>query len=131
MLRCPTKSLRKLAQEEDIGLATAHKAVREKWKLFPYKVTAVQELKPADHEKTNRYCAWYANFIQTKIVDILYIIFFTDEAWFHLSGCVNTQNTRLWSSENPHAVHEKPLHDQKLGVWVAISRWHNVGPLFF
>jgi hypothetical protein len=41
-----------------------------------------------------------------------------------------TQNTWLWPSENPHAVHEKPLHDQKLGVWVAISRWHIVGPLF-
>jgi hypothetical protein len=45
MLRSPSKLLRKLAQEKDIGLATAHKAVREKLKLFPYKVTAVQELK--------------------------------------------------------------------------------------
>jgi hypothetical protein len=43
--------LRKLAEEEDIGLATAHKAVREKLNLFPYKVTAVQEFKPADHEQ--------------------------------------------------------------------------------
>jgi transposase len=29
MLRSPSKSLRKLAQEKDIGLAAAHKAVRE------------------------------------------------------------------------------------------------------
>jgi hypothetical protein len=50
MLRSPSKSLRKLAQEKDICLATAHKAVLEKLNLFPYKVTAVQELKPADHE---------------------------------------------------------------------------------
>jgi hypothetical protein len=35
------------------------------------------------------------------------------------------------SSENPYGVHEKPLHDQKLGVWVAISSRHIVGPLFF
>jgi hypothetical protein len=47
MLRSPSKSLRKLSQEKDIVLATAHKAVREKLNLFPYKVTAVQELKPA------------------------------------------------------------------------------------
>jgi hypothetical protein len=33
--------------------------------------------------------------------------------------------------ENPCAVYEKPLHDQKLGVWVVISRQHIVGPLFF
>jgi hypothetical protein len=51
MLRSPSKSLRrKLAQEKDIGLATAHKAVREKLNLFPFKVTAVQELKSADCE---------------------------------------------------------------------------------
>jgi hypothetical protein len=55
MLRSPSKSLRKLAQEKDIGLATAHKAVREKLNFFPYKVTTVQELKPADHEKRIRY----------------------------------------------------------------------------
>jgi transposase len=51
MLRSPSKSLRKLSQEKYIGLTTARKAVREKLNLFPYKVAAVQELKPADHEK--------------------------------------------------------------------------------
>jgi hypothetical protein len=51
ILRSPSNSLRKLAQEKDIGLAIAHKAVREKLNLFPYKVTAVQELNPGDHEK--------------------------------------------------------------------------------
>jgi hypothetical protein len=29
MLQSPTKQLRKLAQEKDIGLATAHEAVQE------------------------------------------------------------------------------------------------------
>jgi hypothetical protein len=73
-----------LAQEKNIGLATAHKAVREKLNLFPYKVTAAQELKPADHEKRIRYCEWFINFIQRKTVDILDVTFFTDEAWCHL-----------------------------------------------
>jgi hypothetical protein len=54
VLRSPSKSLRKLAHEKDIELATAHKAAREKLNLFPYKVTAVQELTPADHEKRIR-----------------------------------------------------------------------------
>jgi transposase len=51
MLRSSSKSLRNLAQEKDIGLATAHKAAREKLNIFPYKVTAVQELKLANREK--------------------------------------------------------------------------------
>jgi hypothetical protein len=63
ILRSPLKSLRKLAQEEDIGLAKAHKVVQEKLQLFPYKVTAVQELKPAHHEKRICYCEWFTNFI--------------------------------------------------------------------
>jgi hypothetical protein len=51
MLHSPSKSLHKLAQEKDIRLATEHKVVEEKFNLFLYKVTAVQELKPVDCEK--------------------------------------------------------------------------------
>jgi hypothetical protein len=63
MLRSPTKSLYELAQEKDIGLATAHKAVREKPNLFPYKVTALHEVKLADREKRIRYCERFTNVI--------------------------------------------------------------------
>jgi transposase len=38
MLRSASKSLCKLAQEKDIGVATAHKAVREKLNLFSNKI---------------------------------------------------------------------------------------------
>jgi transposase len=93
MLRSPLKSLRNLAQEENIGLATAHKTVREKLQLFPHNVTAVQELKPADHQKGIHYCEWFTNSIQTKAVDILDVTLFTDEALFHLSAYINTQHT--------------------------------------
>jgi hypothetical protein len=37
MLRSSLKSLRKFAQDKNIGLATAHKEVREKLNLVPYK----------------------------------------------------------------------------------------------
>jgi transposase len=52
MLRSPSKSLRKLVQEEDIGLARVHKAVREQLQLFPYNVRAVQELRPAEKKES-------------------------------------------------------------------------------
>jgi hypothetical protein len=93
MLWSPSKSLRKLAQEEDIGLATAHKYGLRKIATFPYKVTMVQELKPVDHEKRICYCEWFTYFIQMKTVDIFDVTFLRDEAWFHLLGYVNTQNT--------------------------------------
>jgi penicillin-binding protein-related factor A (putative recombinase) len=58
-------------------------------------------------------------------------VFFTDEAWFHLSSYVNSQNYRTWRTENPHNFTETPLHPQKIGVWCAISRRRIIGFLFF
>jgi hypothetical protein len=63
--------------------------------------------------------------------DILDITFFTDEAWLHLSGYVNSQNSCVWSATNPHEIKDAPLHDQKVGVRGAISRNRIIGPLFF
>jgi hypothetical protein len=57
--------------------------------------------------------------------------FYTDEAYFHLSGYVNSQNTRMWSSENPHFFIETPQYPQKVGVWAAISQRRIIGPIFF
>jgi hypothetical protein len=58
-----------------------------------------------------------------KKAKMFWMSHFTDEAWIHLSGFVNLQNSGLWSSENPHAFLESPLHAQKIGVWIGISRW--------
>jgi hypothetical protein len=59
------------------------------------------------------------------------LVSYSDEIWFHLSGYVNSQNSRIWSAENPHTFHERPLHSLKVGVWCAVSRWRIVGPTFF
>jgi hypothetical protein len=64
-------------------------------------------------------------------VDILENVSFSNEAWFHLSGYVNSQNSRFWSSENPKLFHEVSLHSQKIGCWCAIVRKWIVGPIFF
>ena len=62
---------------------------------------------------------------------ILDYTWFTDEVWFHLSGYVNSQNSRIWASESPKAIHEEPLHSEKIGVWCGMSRQHINGPIFF
>ncbi|CAH1374537.1 unnamed protein product, partial [Tenebrio molitor] len=51
---------------------------------------------------------------------------FSDEAWFHLSGYVNSQNMRIWSTENPHVYVEAPLHPQKIGFWTTVNYVHLV-----
>jgi hypothetical protein len=86
--------LRKLAQEKYVGLATAHKAVRENMNIFPYKVTAAQEFKPADHEKRIRYCEWFTKFIQKKPVD-------------NIAGSYSTR-FYLWGAAKSAVYHDRP-----------------------
>jgi hypothetical protein len=37
----------------------------------------------------------------------------------------------LWANENPNAMHEEPLHSEKIGVWCGMSRRRIIGPIFF
>jgi hypothetical protein len=95
-----------------------------------YRVSCVQELRPADEEKRVKYCERFLK----KIVDLELdptLYFMSDEAWFHLSGHVNSQNTRYWSAEDPHNLHQLPLQDQKIGVRCAVSASRIIGPIFF
>jgi hypothetical protein len=97
--------------------------------FHPYKVSVVQELLPLDFGKRVQYCNWFNENLNDD--DILDLTFFSDEAWFHLSGYVNSQNYRSWNTENPNILRETTLHPIKLGVWVAMSRRRIIGPYFF
>jgi hypothetical protein len=81
----------------------------------------VQQLHPPVYLQRIHFCNWYNNNLLDN-VDQQDISFFTDEAWFHLSGFINSQNYRTWSAHNPHNVIQVPLHLLKIGVWVAMSR---------
>lgn len=95
----------------------------------PYKISTKQEFQTDDMNKRLMYCQWFNEHLRND--DILNMTFFSDEAWFHLSGHINSQNVRYWSSENPHAFTETSLHPIKVGVWVAMSRARIIGPIFF
>ena len=78
--------------------------------------------------KRVNYCMWLLN---SNCVGLLGPFqYMSDEAWFHLSGHLLSQNTRHWAAEIPHLVHEEPLQDQKLGVWCAMSGTRIIGPIF-
>jgi hypothetical protein len=44
---------------------------------------------------------------------------------------VNKQNFRYWAAENPHMLHQKPLHSEKVTVWCGVSVFGVLGPYFF
>ena len=47
------------------------------------------------------------------------ICFFTDDAWFHSSGYINSQNSSIWSADNTNALQENPVH------WCSVRRVGN------
>ena len=85
--------------------------------MAPYKVQWVQDLKPIDHLMSFLFAKWaydrlleVADFGKKK-----YHLF--REAHFDLVRYVNKQNCRIWSTQNPHAYIEKPMHSKRVTFW--------------
>jgi hypothetical protein len=76
------------------------------------------------------FCSWLLHNVHNGIIDPN-LFFMSDEAWFHVSGYVNAQNSSIWDTENPHVLHQRPLHDIKVGVWRAVTARRVIGPIFF
>jgi hypothetical protein len=91
--------------------------------FHPYKLAVVQEFTERDFAARQHACE---AFLETLPDDAL--VFFSDEAHFYLSGCVNKQN---WSDNYPRELNEKPLHCEGVTVWCALSRVGIIGPYFF
>lgn len=125
----PTKPLKRLSQEIGLSFGTCRTIVKKNLAMHSYKMQSYQSLLPTDHPRRLAYCQWFTDNLMND--DLLNLTFFSDEAWFHLSGYINSQNMRMWSSENPHIFLESPLHPEKIGVWMAVSRRRIIGPIFF
>ena len=53
------------------------------------------------------------------------------ETHFYFNGNVNTQDSRIWASEQPHAFQENLLHSQKIIFWYGFVEDFIIGPYFF
>ena len=129
LLASPKKSLRRLSQESGLSRGTCQRAAK-KAKLHAYRISVVHELRKPDQVTRVAYCRWFQTFLKEN-PGILDYTWFSDEAWFYPSGYVNSQNSRIWASENPNAIHEEPPHSEKIGVWCGMSRRRIIGPIFF
>ena len=67
-----------------------------------------------------------------KTLSVLYInAICTDEAYFSLTVPLNKQNNRVWLNEKPFEGIEKPLREQKILFFFAISVTKVFGPYTF
>jgi hypothetical protein len=125
----PRKSLRRLSQETDVAYTTARRAT----KLLgfrPYRILEVHRIKHTHFNLSITFCSWLLRNVHGGIIDPN-LFFMSDEAWFHVSGNVNAQKSHIWDTENPHVLHQRPLHDINVGVCCAVSARRVIGPIFF
>ena len=126
----PSKSLRKIAQEVNGSYSSVWRIARKDLGLTPYKVTIHHKLTAVDQEQRVRFARWFSQKCQSEPA-FLENVWFSDEAHFQLDGGVNTQNCRIWATERPDVVMEKPLHSQKVTAWCAFSAKGIIGPFWF
>jgi hypothetical protein len=96
LLTSARKSLHVLSQEIGLSRSTCQRGAK-KAGLHDYRFRVVQDLEQQDYDKRMTYCRWFQTLIDEN-PGILDYTWFSDEAWSHLSGYVNSQNTRLWGS---------------------------------
>jgi hypothetical protein len=102
----------------ELSYGTCQAILKKDLALYPYRLTCVQEPHPDDFPLRAEYCHWFLNTFDGGLLEKT---FFSYEAWFHLSEFVNSQNMRIWSTENPHVYVKASLHPQKFGVWAAMD----------
>ena len=98
--------------------------------FHPYKLLITQELKNTDFAQRKSFAETMLQKIDNGEIDLNDLLM-SDEAHFKLSDTVNKQNFCYWSECNPNAIEQKPLHSQRVTVWVGVAKWGIIGPYFF
>lgn len=114
----PTVSYRRRSQHLNVSGTTMRRVLNDLG-MLPYKIQITQRLLAEDKPRRLSYARKVAEIVET-VPHFWHEILMTDEAHSTLSGGVNKQNCRIWGTENPHAIHEEPLHDQKVTVWAGV-----------
>lgn len=126
----PTTSIRHRSQQFGMSRTTMWELLHVDLSLFPYKVQTCQQLKPEDKPRRLQYSRNMQNLMVNE-PNFWNELIMTDEAHFKLNGSVNTQNLRYWGTENPHIIHEEPLHSPHVTVWCGVCAETIIGPYFF
>lgn len=126
ILQSPSRSARRHASALRLSDRTVRRILHLDLKFHPYKMMVVQELHEHDYQTRVSCCEDILRNVAASAVLIT-----SDEAHFHLSGCVNKQNFRYWSESNPKKLHERPLHSERVTVWCAVASFGVWGPYFF
>ena len=98
--------------------------------MFPYKIQILQAQTAANKADRLAFCQSISQRIEDH-PNFLDLIFFSDEARFHLSGQVNKPNMQFWAQVQPHEHMLRPLSVEKVTVWCAMGHNGIIGPYWF
>jgi hypothetical protein len=100
-----SRSPKRSARRHSVALGIFECSVRR----ILHKDLHFQELSDRDLANRSR--------VAERLIGILFddvIVLMTDDAHFHVSGCVNKQKCRYWAQGNPQRLHQRPA--QLFGV---------------
>lgn len=123
----PSKSIRGASRDTGFSYGMIQSILKEDLHLKPYKFHEWHKLLDGDYQKRVE----FADFFMDLPRNALSLLICCDEAYFYLTRQLNSQNDRLWLESKPSDKIERPLHDQKVLVWCAISCGRTYGPYFF
>jgi hypothetical protein len=92
-----------------------------------YRLRLVQALRHAEKGKRVEFCAAMLN-MENDDEDSFSRIIFSDEATFHVSGCVNHHNVWIWGTEHPRETTEHERDSPKVNVFCTLSNVRVYGP---
>jgi len=125
----PMNSVRRVSQEVNVSKSVVHRIMRNVLNYEPYKMHLTQKLYDEDEDLRVEMCERLISILEDE--DNYGLIFFSDEANFHISGLINKHNCRIWSDKNPYVTMDVAVNSPKLTVWCAMSSKEIIGPFFF
>ena len=130
MLRSPRRSAQRQVLALRLNEWSVRRILHKDLHYHPYKTQVVQELGERDKVSRLQFCNDFLGFVKNNS-DIVNTLLMSDEAHFLVSGYMNKENCRYWAPNNPHELHQRPLHGANVPVWWAASSHGIVGPYFF
>jgi len=130
IIRSPQTSARRHSVALGLSNRTMRRILHDDLHLHPYKKQIAQALNPGDHASRAAFCEHMLQLLEND-PQLIYNLWISDEAHFHLNQTNNKQNCRYWATSNPQQFQEVPLHSTKVTVWCAISSNGIIGPYFF
>ena len=130
VLQSPKRSLRKRSQAMRLKKSSMWLILKKDLKMTAYHIQICHSL--SDHDKDLRVimCRWFLRKLREDPT-FLDEFWWSDEAYFQLTGYVNSKNAIHWGTEKPNEVISKPLHSKKVSAWCAFSKHGVIGPYWF